>query len=110
MPRQNRRRSVDPVGSTGPRGVGVGVGVGIERIEEWRGDDYVVRVLAGAQAGGPYRCPGCDQPVAARTPHVVVWPAHDNDAEDRRHWHTVCWAARDRRTPDVQRGRGTPRH
>jgi len=30
---------------------------------------------------------------------VVTWPVDDLDASDRRHWHTPCWAARDRRFP-----------
>ena len=54
-----------------------------------------------------HRCPGCDQEIR-RVPHVVAWPA--GDADGRRHWHTPCWTARDRRAPVVLRGRGAPRH
>jgi hypothetical protein len=104
MPRQNRRRTDDPARSTQPRSV-----VG-ERVESWRGEDYLVRSLAGTRSGQPYRCPGCDQLVAASAPHVVVWPADDPDATDRRHWHTTCWSARDRRAPTIQRGRASPRY
>ncbi|RJK98453.1 hypothetical protein D5H78_04445 [Vallicoccus soli] len=54
-----------------------------------------------------YRCPGCDQEVAAGVPHVVAWPADElaglGGPGDRRHWHTPCWSARGRRRP-------TPRH
>jgi hypothetical protein len=104
MPRQNRRRADEPARSTQPRSV-----VG-ERVESWRGEDYLVRSLAGTRSGPPYRCPGCDQLVAASSPHVVVWPADDLDATDRRHWHTTCWQSRDRRAPSVQRGRAVPRY
>ena len=32
--------------------------------------------------------------------HAVVWPAEAmQTVENRRHWHSVCWAARDRRRP-----------
>jgi hypothetical protein len=78
-------------------------------VEQWRGEDYVVRGVTGSGATKAYRCPGCDQEVRIGVPHVVAWPAHDSDASDRRHWHTACWAARDRRTPGVLRSRSAPR-
>jgi hypothetical protein len=38
------------------------------------------------------------------TPHTVAWPvlpstfARDaSGLDERRHWHTACWRARDRR-------------
>ena len=46
-----------------------------------------------------YRCPGCDQ-VVVLVPHVVVWRTDalvGGGVDDRRHWHSACWAARDRR-------------
>jgi hypothetical protein len=44
-------------------------------------------------------------------PHVVVWPADERgDLGDRRHWHTGCWRARDRRAPNVQRSRNAPHY
>jgi hypothetical protein len=39
-----------------------------------------------------------------------VWPEHDLDAGDRRHWHSACWSARDRREPGIQRSRNAPRY
>jgi len=72
--------------------------VAVESVEEWRGEDYVVRRLTGAASTKPYRCPGCDQLIRPATPHVVAWPATEADGGDRRHWHTACWRARDRRT------------
>lgn len=103
MPRRNqpdRRRAADRPLATG----------GTERAEQWRGREYRVRTLSGAGSVGPYRCPGCDQLLAANTPHLVAWPAEDLAATDRRHWHTGCWSARDRRAPGVQRGRNAPRY
>jgi hypothetical protein len=81
-----------------------------ESTQQWRGEDYVVRALTGGASGKPYRCPGCDQEIRAGTPHMVVWPAHDDAADHRRHWHTACWRARDRRTTKVHRSRNAPRH
>ena len=68
----------------------------------------MVRPLTGSATGKTYRCPGCDQEIRPGTPHVVTWPAYARDsdldpwdtessADWRRHWHTACWRARDRR-------------
>jgi hypothetical protein len=77
---------------------------GGERVE----DGWVVRSLAGSASGRSYRCPGCDQELSAAAPHVVVWP--DGRADDRRHWHTACWSARDRRGVKVHRAKNAPRY
>jgi hypothetical protein len=77
-------------------------------VEEAADGDWVVRSLTGAGSDKTYRCPGCDQEIRPRTPHVVTWPAYARDsdldpwdtesaADWRRHWHTACWRARDRR-------------
>ena len=68
------------------------------------GAEWVVRPVSGAAATKTYRCPGCDQLIAAGTPHVVAWstdvPLFGGLAgEDRRHWHRPCWQARGRRAP-----------
>lgn len=56
-----------------------------------------VRRVQPYQARKTYRCPGCNQDIAAGTGHVVVVPL---DAPDlRRHWHAPCWASRARRRP-----------
>ncbi len=79
-----------------------------DAVEEADDGDWVVRPLAGSGASKPYRCPGCDQEIRPATPHVVTWPAYPRDsdldpwdvesaADQRRHWHTTCWRARDRR-------------
>ena len=75
-------------------------------------DGWVVRQVTGSAATRAYRCPGCDHEIRPATPHVVAWPrlrgAEQYDAEgdpldddaglaERRHWHTACWRARDRR-------------
>jgi hypothetical protein len=98
VPRQNRRRPDEPIraASSAPSA---------ERREQWRGEDHVVRSVAGDGSAKVYRCPGCDQEIRAGLPHVVAWPADDFDAGARRHWHTACWAARDRREPGIRRRR-----
>lgn len=68
---------------------------------------WVVRALAGSP-GRTYRCPGCDQELPSSSSHVVAWP--EGRADDRRHWHTACWAARDRRGAKVHRSKNAPRH
>ena len=62
-----------------------------ERIE----DGWVVRAITGAAAVKAYRCPGCDHEVPVGVAHVVAWP--EGAPQDRRHWHSPCWAARHRR-------------
>ena len=75
-----------------------------DRVETWRGEEYVVRRLTGAASTKPYRCPGCHQVIRPATPHVVSWPVLPSTfsstatgLDERRHWHTACWAARDAR-------------
>ena len=79
-----------------------------ELIEHADDGDWAVRPVSGAGSDKTYRCPGCDHEIRPRTPHVVAWPAYARDSELepwdtessadwRRHWHTVCWRARDRR-------------
>ncbi len=72
------------------------------QIETYRGEEYVVRRVTGSAATKPYRCPGCDQTIRPATPHVVAWPAEKpmferSGLDVRRHWHTPCWRARERR-------------
>jgi len=72
-----------------------------EHIEEWSGENWVVKPIRGSSSTKSYRCPGCDQEIRPATPHVVVWPEETIVGEaidNRRHWHTACWQARDRRT------------
>ena len=51
-----------------------------------------------------FRCPGCHQVIRPATPHTVAWPvvplsfaAGATGLDERRHWHSACWAARERR-------------
>ncbi|PZS18599.1 MAG: ATP/GTP-binding protein [Pseudonocardiales bacterium] len=81
-----------------------------ERREDWRGEEYVIRGVTALGASKAYRCPGCDQEVRRGMAHLVVWPASGSPESDRRHWHSTCWAARDRRSPGVQRSRSAPRY
>ncbi len=73
-----------------------------DRVEPYGGEEYVVRPVTGSAATKPYRCPGCDQLIRPATPHVVAWPVlpstfGGSGLDERRHWHTACWRARDRR-------------
>jgi hypothetical protein len=70
-------------------------------------DGFVVRRVPGS-SGRAYRCPGCDQELPSGSPHVVAWP--EGRPDDRRHWHTACWAARDRRGVKVHRSKNAPRY
>ncbi|MCV7171174.1 hypothetical protein H7I41_14750 [Mycobacterium manitobense] len=65
------------------------------------GFDYEVRPIAGSRATKVYRCPGCDHEIRVGTAHLVVWPADAGESavDDRRHWHTPCWANRAHRGP-----------
>ena len=65
------------------------------------GFDYEVRPIAASRAVKHYRCPGCDHEIRSGTAHVVVWRVDDGEAgaDDRRHWHTPCWANRAKRGP-----------
>jgi len=85
-------------------------GAAAERADSWQGVEYRVRSVAGSGSSGSYRCPGCDLVLAPGTPHLVAWPADDPAADYRRHWHTGCWAARERRSPGIQRSRNAPRY
>ena len=81
-----------------------------EAVESWPDGDWAVRSVAGA-AGKTYRCPGCDQEIPGSAGHVVAWPVDGlGGPEHRRHWHTACWRARDRRAANLQRTRSAPRY
>jgi hypothetical protein len=71
-------------------------------VESYGGEDYVVRTVTGSAATKPYRCPGCGQSIRPATPHTVAWPVvgsllTKDGLDERRHWHTGCWKARERR-------------
>lgn len=64
------------------------------------GHEYEVHPVAAARAVKTYRCPGCDHEIRSGTAHVVVWPTGLRQGpDDRRHWHTTCWANRATRGP-----------
>lgn len=60
-------------------------------------DGVDVQKVQPYQARKTYRCPGCNQEIAAGLGHIVVVPRLA--PEDRRHWHHACWANRHRRRP-----------
>jgi hypothetical protein len=75
----------------------------VDAVETWGGESWRVRQIPGTAAVKLYRCPGCDHEIRPGTPHLVVWSLERmlgfGGEEDRRHWHTGCWRARDRRQP-----------
>ena len=87
MPRANRRRrDLESRALSGSGEVGT---------QTYSGRPWYVRPLSGASSTREYRCPGCHQGIVVGTPHVVVWPAQGvGGIDERRHWHTRCWAAR----------------
>lgn len=103
MPRSNRpRRSGRPAPGRGGRQDGIPP---LRRDPtparvRWAGQVWAARQVRPNDTGRVYRCPGCQGEVGADVAHTVVWPAESmNQVDNRRHWHTVCWAARDRRRP-----------
>jgi len=70
----------------------------VDTVEEWRGEPWRVRWLTGTTTVKTYRCPGCDHEIPPGVPHVVAWPV-EGGLDDRRHWHSGCWRARERRRP-----------
>ncbi|MFX0591926.1 hypothetical protein [Melissospora conviva] len=104
-PRRNRPRRDDAELDEGRLRQGVG------SVQSWRDGDWQVRGIAGGASAKTYRCPGCDQEIRPGTAHVVAWPSDGRgDLSDRRHWHSGCWRARDRRGPNPHRGHGAPRY
>ena len=92
MGRKHRRRE-DEVRPLGPS-------YASRTTESHPDGDWVVQRVTGSAATKAYRCPGCDQEIRPATPHTVAFRADDPQGlEHRRHWHTPCWAARDRRGP-----------
>lgn len=105
MPRSNRprvprgaRRAPSGPGREAP---GAGVPSGLAgREERYAGQTWAVRTSRPNDSGRSFLCPGCQQQIASGQAHLVVWPVEAmSGVENRRHWHTVCWQARDRRPP-----------
>jgi hypothetical protein len=106
-PRRNRPRR--PAASEPPEEEHVRRG--IEGVQQYQDGEWMVRSIFGGAATKSYLCPGCMQQIRPGVAHVVAWPADERgDAGDRRHWHTGCWRARDRRSPGVERSRNAPRY
>jgi hypothetical protein len=78
------------------------------QVEEHSDGEWLARLVSGAAARKVYRCPGCDHEIRPGTPHTVAWPADVRG--DRRHWHSPCWRARDRRMVKVHRAKNAPRY
>jgi hypothetical protein len=79
---------------------------GLTRVQSCPDGRWYVRNITVPAAVKAYRCPGCDQEIGPGIAHLVAWPADERGAVgDRRHWHTGCWRARDRRAPTAVRAR-----
>nr|WP_239559461.1 hypothetical protein [Micromonospora jinlongensis] len=105
-PRRNRPRRDENANLDADR-----VRQGVASVQQWTDGAWQVRGIGAGASVKTYRCPGCDQEIRPGVAHLVAWPADGlGDLTDRRHWHSGCWRARDRRGPAVQRGRGTPRY
>jgi hypothetical protein len=111
-PRRNRpRRGGDSSRPERPELTDERVRKGIEGVQQWQDGEWTVRSIFGGGATKAYRCPGCMQEIRPGVAHVVAWPIDGRgDESDRRHWHTGCWRARDRRGPGVERSRNAPRY
>lgn len=73
---------------------------GVQTVQTWSDGDWLVRGVPPTNAVKVYRCPGCQQTISPGVAHIVAWPADGRgDLTDRRHWHSGCWKARDRRHP-----------
>jgi hypothetical protein len=85
---------------------------GVEAVQTWADGEWTVRLVPGGAAPKAYRCPGCDHEIAPGVAHVVAWVTDRlaGGLDDRRHWHSGCWRARDRRNPNIQRSRSAPRY
>jgi hypothetical protein len=101
MARSNRpRRHGRPRKGSGGGGVPPSLQRGGVVEVRYAGQSWAVRQVRPNDSGRDYLCPGCQQQVSAATAHTVVWPAASmQEVENRRHWHTVCWSARERRRP-----------
>jgi hypothetical protein len=108
-PRRNRPRRASA--EARPELTDERVRKGIEGVQQWQDGEWMVRSIFGGAAAKTYRCPGCMQEIRPGVAHVVAWPVDGHgDETDRRHWHTGCWRARDRRAPAVERSRSAPRY
>ncbi len=73
---------------------------GVDAVEAWSDGEWAVRTIPGGAAAKTYRCPGCDHEIRPGVPHLVAWPSDGlGGPDDRRHWHSGCWRARERRRP-----------
>ena len=98
MARRNNRRKDDP------EDLRPASAMAHRRVVEMTDGEWVVQTITGAASTKMYRCPGCDHEIRPATPHIVAWPfdtgmQDDTRLQERRHWHTPCWNARQRRRP-----------
>ena len=75
------------------------LGASFARADDKGDGRWVVKSVPADASAKAYLCPGCNRRVAPGDAHVVVGPGHpgigsSSAVEDRRHWHTACWARR----------------
>jgi hypothetical protein len=101
MGRSNRpRRRGRPATDRGGAGLPPAVREPAVTTTRYAGQAWGVRTVRANDSGRVYRCPGCQGEVGADVPHTVAWPLDSmQQVDNRRHWHTVCWSARERRRP-----------
>jgi hypothetical protein len=97
----SRRSKRRPWGEPHPE-LDVQRATGGRRSEAAPDGSWIVQSVAGSAKS--YICPGCQQLVLPGTAHLVAWPedglfGREWAVAERRHWHTACWRARDRRRP-----------
>jgi hypothetical protein len=110
MPRRNRPRR-SPGAVVPPDLDEDRVRRGVGGVQQWQDGEWTIRAIPGGAGAKTYLCPGCVQTILPGVAHVVAWPIDGRgDETDRRHWHTGCWRARDRRGPGVERSRNAPRY
>jgi hypothetical protein len=79
-----------------PRPLAVGA---FARVEVKADGEWMVQPMSAQAATKTYACPGCNRSFGPGVAHVVTWPrvagiGSTSAVEDRRHWHTSCWARR----------------
>jgi len=103
MDRMSRRPRRRAYGAPHPELAADSVLGGPRRVDA-RADGSIWQVRAVRGSDKSYRCPGCDQLILQGVVHLVVWDDEhlfgaESAVADRRHWHSSCWQARDRRRP-----------
>jgi hypothetical protein len=68
-------------------------------VEDKADGAWMVQPLSVQASTKTYLCPGCNRDFGPGVAHVVTWPqiasiGSSVAVDERRHWHTACWARR----------------